>query len=321
MLHKVKYSKPEDEFNDLGLGTKFSEQKQRLIDRNGEFNVQKKGMPFSTSFSIYHELISMSWWKFNLLVLISYVTINLAFAFLYLTIGVEQLEGIRSISSYDKFWDAFFFSGQTLTTVGFGRISPLGFQASSLAAVESMLGLLGFALATGLLYGRFSRPNAKLIYSHNALISPYRDINGFMFRIINARRNQLIEMDVQVVFSRLEIADGKAMRRYYPLDLERSRVNFFPLSWTIVHPITRESPLYNCSADELRESDAEVLIMIKAFDDAFSQTVHSRSSYMFNEIICGAKFDNVFTNKPGEKTVFDMTKFHRYHKVELKGDL
>ncbi len=318
MLRKVKYSKPEDEFNDLGLGSKFSEQKQRLIDRNGEFNVQKKGMPLSASFSVYHELISMSWWKFNLLVIISFVALNMVFAFIYMAIGIEQLEGIRAVSADGKFWDAFFFSGQTLTTVGFGRISPVGFQASMVAAVESMFGLLGFALATGLLYGRFSRPNSKLIYSNNAVIAPYKDINAFMFRIINARKNQLIEMEVQVMFSRLEKADDRVVRRYYQLELERSRVNFFPLSWTIVHPITKDSPLYTCSPEDLRESDVEVLIMIKGFDDAFSQTVHSRSSYMFSEIVWGAKFENVFLNNPGEKTVFDMARFHGYHEAELK---
>ncbi|MDP4115231.1 MAG: ion channel [Bacteroidota bacterium] len=315
MLRKLKFAKPEDEYKDLGLGTKFSEQKQRIINRDGTFNVRRVGIPRHLSFSIYHELISMSWLKFNLLVVTSFIIANLFFASLYMLVGTNELSGLNVSQGISGFWDAFFFSGQTLTTVGFGRVSPIGFEASIIAAVESMMGLLGFALATGLLYGRFSKADTKIIYSRNALISPYKGINALMFRIINARKHQLIDVEIQVVFSRLEILDGHTTRHYYNLDLERKGVSFFPLSWTIVHPITEDSPLKDISLEDLEESQAEIMIIMKAFDDTFAQTVHSRSSYLYSEIVFNASFENAFVNIPGEKTKFDMHKFHAYKKV------
>ncbi|MGE5457209.1 MAG: ion channel [Methanococcaceae archaeon] len=318
MLKRNNFARPEDEFQDLGLGTKFSEQRQRIINRDGSFNVYKKGMPVRSSLSLYHELISMSWVKFTFMVIVSYVIINSIFAFIYMAVGIGELEGIRALTETGRFWDAFFFSGQTLTTVGFGRISPIGFEASVVAAVESMCGLLGFALATGLLYGRFSLPNAKIIYSETSLIAPYRDMNAFMFRIINARKNQLIELEIQVMFTRLELLDGTLTRHYYLLDLERKHVTFFPLSWTIVHPIKKESPLYGVTPADLEESDAEFLILLRGFDDTFSQTVHSRSSYTYKELVWGAKYEGVFINKPGEITKFDMGRFHSFSPAELK---
>lgn len=318
MLRKVKFSSPEDEFKDYGLGRKFSDKRQRIISKDGSFNIRRTGMPWWLSFSMYHELLSMSWTRFNLFVLLTYVVINTVFALLYLLVGVHELAGAQGGGPLQNFLDAFFFSGQALTTVGFGRISPVGMGASIIAAVESMFGLLGFALATGLLYGRFSRPNVRLVYSASALIAPYKEINAFMFRIINARKNQLIELEMQVIFSRLErMENGELIRRYYALELERAKVNFFPANWTIVHPIVPSSPLAGTTEDELRESSAEFLILFKAFDDTFSQTVHSRHSYTYDEVVWGAKFESVFTNTPGETTVFDMEKFHAYSPARL----
>ncbi|HUX61059.1 MAG TPA: ion channel [Ignavibacteriaceae bacterium] len=286
-----------------------------MVNKDGSFNVERRSLPFFESLSIYHSLLSMSWLKFNLVVLLAYIIVNLFFASLYMLIGVNHLGGISGVTTVEKFLDAFFFSGQTITTVGYGVIHPVGFWASLISLVESMAGLLGFALATGLLYGRFSRPNAKILYSKKAIIAPYKEITAFEFRIANARKNQLIEVEVQVTASIKESKDINSKRKFYVLNLERNLINFFPLTWTIVHPIDENSPLYGVTENELIDSEAEFIIMIKAFDDTFSQSVHSRTSYLYHEIVWGAKFQNIYVESELNVTAVDMNKFHGIDKV------
>jgi len=300
----------EQEFKDLGFGAKVSSQRKRLLNKDGSFNVERRSLPFFESLSFYHALLEMSWIKFNGVVLLAYIIANLFFASLYMLIGINNLGGITGVTVFDKFLDAFFFSGQTITTVGYGVIHPVGFWASVISLIESMTGLLGFALATGLLYGRFSRPNAKIIYSKKAVIAPYRDTMAFEFRIANARKNQLIDVEILVVLTMKILEKGQHTRSYNELSLERKKINFFPLTWTIVHPIDENSPLHGISADEFMEADPEFLILIKAFDDTFSQSVHSRSSYAVNEIIWGAKFKNIYIESKNGTTAVDMSLFH-----------
>lgn len=312
-----KFPLPEDEFKDLGFGAKISSQRSRLINKDGSFNVKRKGLPFFESLSFYHSLVEMSWLKFNALVVLAYIVINFLYALLYMLIGVDHLGGVTGTTVFEKFLDAFFFSGQTITTVGYGVIHPIGFWASTISLAESMSGLLGFALATGLLYGRFSRPNAKIMYSKSAVISPYRDITAFEFRIANARKNQLIEVETLVVLSMKVFENGHSIRKFLELPLERKQINFFPLTWTIVHPINEESPLYGTTFEKLKESGAEFLILIKAFDETFSQSVHSRSSYTIDEIKWGGRFKSIYVESPTGVTSVDMTMFNVIENVKL----
>ncbi len=277
----------DQKFNDLGLGTKASSS-QRGLNKDGSFNTKKKNVPFSERVNFYHLLVSISWTKFFILILSGFIAVNLIFAGIYMMIGVEHLTGIEGKNDFEKFMEAFFFSSQTLTTLGYGRIAPVGMQASTVAAIESTLGLLAFALATGLLYGRFSKPVAKIKYSHHAVIAPYRDTNAFMFRVVNPRDNQLIEIEVSVTLSLLR--KDSPIRDFYFLELERSKVNFLPMTWTVVHPITSSSPLYRITEEELLGKEAEFIVLMKAFDETFSQTVYSRSSYKASEIKWGEKF-------------------------------
>ncbi len=316
MKYKNDSSFKEEEFKDLGFGSKISGQSRRLINKNGSFNVERRGLPFFESLSFYHSLLEMSWIRFNLVVLLSYIVVNLFFASLYMLAGIEHLGGITGTTTLEKFFDAFFFSGQTITTVGYGVIHPEGFLTSMISLVESMTGLLGFAVATGLLYGRFSRPNARILYSKQAVVAPYKDATAFEFRIANARKNQLIDTEVLVVLTMKYGKDGKALRSYYELPLEREKINFFPLTWTIVHPITEESPLKGMTAEKLRQSGAEFLILIKAFDDTFSQSVHSRSSYTAEEIVWNSKFANIYSESAQGITAVDMSRFHEIEKIE-----
>ncbi|GAB4136267.1 MAG: ion channel [Bacteroidia bacterium] len=300
--------------NDLGFGTRTGA--GRNMNKDGSFNVVRKGEPGFRPYEIYHELITMSWLKFFILILSCYSFFNLIFAFLYYWTGVEHLTGIETnISEKAKFLEAFFFSSQTLTTVGYGRIAPLGSLTSSIAAVESMIGLLGFALATGLLYGRFSKPQAKILYSSNAIVAPYRDGKAIMFRLVNQRRNQLIEVEVEL--SLTYIHPETKTRTFHFLELERNRINLFPLSWTIVHPLDENSPLYEFTAEDLLDSKAELIVLLKAFDDTFSQTIYSRTSYKAEEVIFGAKFLPMFSQLPDGRTALDLNLINTMEKVDL----
>lgn len=279
--------------NDLGFGVKPSVNNQPIMNRDGSSNIKRKGLPFVRYADTYNSLIKMSWGKFLFLILIAYLALNTLFAYLYMLIGIEQLNGVVPGDWIKNFFDAFFFSAQTISTVGYGHISPNGFVTSLLAAIESMLGLLSFALATGLLYGRFSRPSAKLIYSENMVIAPFDTGEALMFRLANYRSNQLIEIEAQILFSMNVNENGSIFRKYWPLELERSKISILALSWTVVHPITSESPLWGLTPADLKENKAEFVIFLKAFDDTFSQTVHSRTSYSYERVVWKAKFKSI----------------------------
>jgi inward rectifier potassium channel len=304
------------EFQDLGLGTRTTGRGERMINQDGSFNVERRGLSYFEEKGIYHWLISMPWKRFVLLVLAGYILLNLFFACLYVIVGLETLDGMKAVSSTGKFMEAFFFSAQTFTTVGYGRVNPVGFWANSIASIESMGGLMAFALATGLLYGRFARPSVKILFSKNALIAPYRDTYALMFRIANQRSNQLIEVEVSVSFSFLNKAD-RSKREFRGLDLERQKINFFPTTWTIVHPITEESPLRDFNYQELMDSECEVVILIKAFDDTFSQTVYSRSSYRAEEMVWGAKFNIIYGQNSDGVTTVDLHRINEYAPADL----
>jgi inward rectifier potassium channel len=258
----------------------------------------------------------MSWMHFSLIIFAFYFTVNLIFAFIYFYIGIEHLGGIIGYTQKDKFFEAFFFSTQTFTTVGFGRINPIGNAASTVAAIESLIGLMAFALATGLLYGRFSRPNVKLIRSENAVISPFQNKTAVMLRIANARNNQLIECEARMMLSYIE--KETSVRRFLTLKLEYEKVSALSLSWTIVHPIEEDSPMYGLSMQDLLDTESELILAFKGFDDTYSQIVHYRFSYTAQEIVFGAKFIPMFErDKDGQATVLHMDMIGAYEILEI----
>jgi inward rectifier potassium channel len=314
MEHKRKIN-PED---DLGFGSQPVIKNQFLLNKDGSPNVKRIGLPFFNTANNYHILITMSWTKFWALVVSGYAALNVIFAFIYMSFGANGLDGSSGAESMRRFWDAFFFSAQTISTVGYGRISPKGMGTNSVAALESMLGLLAFALATGLLYGRFSRPSAQIVYSKNLLIAPYREkCKGLMFRLANLRRNLLVDLEIEIIFSYNEMVNGKASRRFYPLDLERKNVSILTINWTVVHPIDENSPLSNMTQQELLDNEGAFAILLRAFDDTFSQTVHSRRAYKADEIIWGAKFKPVFERDPEGRIVLDLSRINDHEVVEV----
>jgi len=285
--------KRNDEGRDLGFGAVVaSSSADRLLNRDGSFNSRREGLGFFRSLHLYDLFLTMSWPRFLLLVAATYLVANTAFAVAYLALGAGALEG--AYEQAGSFPRAFFFSVHTLSTVGYGNIVPASTAANLLVTLESIFGLFGLALTTGLVFARFARPTAKILFSANAIVAPYQDGRGLMFRIANQRSTQIIELEATVVFSRMVEEDGRRVRRFYPLPLERSKVVFFPLAWTIVHPIDRQSPFYELTSEECIHSDAEIMVLLKGIDETFSQTVHTRSSYKAREIVWSAKFADIY---------------------------
>jgi len=277
--------------DDLGLGIKAIP--GRGINKDGTFNVRRLGLPRFRSYELYHRLITMGGFRFLGLLLLGFLLTNALFASVYLWIGMEHFARPGGDRLPERLQDAFFFSAQTLTTVGYGHISPRSPLASAVAALESLLGLLTFALATGLLYGRFSRPYAQIRFSRTGLVAPYRGITAFMFRFVNRRSNQLIEVEATVSLSFNDPETN--VRRFVNLALERRRIHLFPTNWTVVHPIDEASPLHGMQDADLRRVQAEFIILIKAFDDAFAQTIYQRTSYTAQEVQWGVRFKPMTT--------------------------
>jgi inward rectifier potassium channel len=278
---------------DPGLTQKFISPLRRAINKDGSFNVLRRGTTWRDVHP-YLYLINISWGKFFTFIFLAYVAVNTLFALVYFSLSPNQLQGAGAPTEMGHFLNSFFFSAQTLTTVGYGSISPRGISASIVAAFEAMVGLMGFALATGLLFGRVSRPSARIGFSESLLIAPYQDGTSLQFRIVNQRANNLMELEAKVLLMTVEGPPGQLTRQYKALKLERESVYFFALTWTLVHPIDPDSPFYERSAADLAGLQAEVLILIKGFDDTFSQTVHARYSYRYDEIVWGARFAPAF---------------------------
>lgn len=290
---------------DPGLGEKDM-QRKRIVNKDGTFNLTRVGFEPSAR-DMYQWLINTSWFQFLAFAFTVYVVVNLLFAVVYLLVGTEQLIGAHDSGLASRFGNAFFFSTQTLTTVGYGAMSPIGVHANMVAAIEAFTGLAGFSLLTGLLYGRFSRPNSRLLYSNHALIAPYKDGYSFQFRLVNKRRNVLMDMSARVMVSFLNKETGN--RQYYRLPLEIEQIHFFPMNWTVVHAINDDSPLNGLTPTDMEEQDAEVIILIKGFDDTFGQDVHSRFSYKYSEIVFNARFKSAYHTNSG-RTVMDINKIH-----------
>jgi inward rectifier potassium channel len=302
------------ETRDLGFGSVLSqEQKLRLLNRDGTFNVYRKRKSTLRSLFTYHGLLSMPAPVFVAIVTAIYLILNMIFAVGYILCGPNALQGM---AAQYRFWQAFFFSVHTFATIGYGNVAPVGMAANLVVTLESIVGLLSFALSTGLVYARFARPTAHIIYSDKAIIAPYRGITAFEFRIINGRQNQLINLEAVVILTRFEENKGIPERQYYNLPLERPNVTFFPLAWTIVHPINELSPLFGWNQEMLVQSHAEFLILLAGTDEVFAQIVHSRSSYAAPEVLWGFRFVKLFQEDDGVTTI-DMKKFHDLERAAL----
>ena len=301
-----------------GFGTNASSYGGRFITKSGNANVKKSGIGLFEGISWYHTMLNIPRWKFLVIIIIFYFLVNLIFASLYYAVGVEHLNGMTAITTLDKFGQAFFFSIQTFTTVGYGHISPSGFATSFIAAVEALFGLLSFAIATGLFYGRFSKPKAHIKFSENALIAPFQNGTALMLRLSPFKNTNLTDAKVKVTLGMKLDENGVLVNKFYSLDLEMSKINSLNLSWTLVHSITENSPLYNLTKEDYESMEGEFLVFLKVFDDMYSTTVVKKSSYSFDEIIYGAKFMPMFSRSENQnKTILHIDKLNLFEKVKL----
>lgn len=273
---------------DLGFGLNNYQGATRFLNTDGSPNVLRIGIPIWDRIDPLHLMLNLSWMTFFLSILVGYVIVNFLFAGLYFLIGVEHLSGIVGETASEKFWEAFFFSAQTITTVGYGRISPMGHWASWIAAFESLLGLLGFAVFTGLIYGRFARPSNQLMFTPNAVIAPYKGISALMFRVANPKINELTEIDASIMLIMFDHQSQK--RTYQALKLERNSIMFLAMNWTIVHPLDEDSPLVDMDKKDFEHHQVELVVTLKAFDETRAQNIFCRSSYKFSDIKWGEKF-------------------------------
>jgi inward rectifier potassium channel len=262
-------------------------------------------------------MLNIPTWKFYGTLFTFYLAVNFIFACIYFGIGADQFQGVLATGLSGTFREMFFFSTETFTTVGYGRVNPVGNAANSVAAIESMLGFLSFAIATGLLYGRFSKPKAFLLFSKHALVSPYRDGKALMFRFVAYKENHtLTNLDIKVNAALVLANNGKSISKFYDLELERSHVESLAMNWTIVHPLNAQSPLFEYSAEEMKKNDLEIYVSVRAFDDVYSNIVQQRTSYTYNEIIFDRKFIQMYReSKDGKTTIVELNKLHEHRQV------
>jgi len=281
----------------------------RFLNPDGSFNVVREGLPFWRSLSLYHALLTMPWPAFFAVVAAGYYATNVLFALAYVACGPDALQGLSDVQNPEhRFWESFFFSVHTLATIGYGTLSPRTYPAHVLVTIEALFGLLGFALATGLLFARFSRPQALIVFSDNAVVAPYRGGTGLMLRVVNGRRTQLIEVEATVSLGWLQQVDGRPVRRFELLSLERHKINFFPLHWVIVHPIDTRSPLDGMGEAELAAAQPELFVILSAIDEGSSQPVHARRSYRAEEIVWNARFADMFVQTRDGRAGIDVRR-------------
>ena len=294
---------------DPGIGEKFSRRTKRAINHDGSFNVRRRGGPHRHD--PYQYLIQMNWWPFIGGVVGFFLLLNVAFAGGYLLLGLHQLAGATTAGGTGQhFLTALFFSVQTFTSVGYGHVYPATNATGFLSSLEALVGVLTFALATGLLYGRFSRPTARIHFSRSAIISRRADGTPCLqFRIANQRNNILINLEARILLKTVDAATND--QRYAFLPLERDSVNFFPLSWTIVHDITPDSPLHGLGPEDYARLDLEVLVQLKGFDDTFAQDVHARNSYTHDEIEWHRRYVRAYEVAADGVAVIDLDLVHQ----------
>ena len=289
-------------------------QQPRLVYRKGQFtlNIVRLGVSRVHLADLYHRLLALSWPQFFILISLSYVMTNSLFALAYLA-GGDCIANARPGS----FKDTFYFSVQTMATIGYGAMYPRTDYANTVVAIQALFGLWGVGMVTGLAFSRFSRPTARVIFSRVAIIAPFNGVPTLMYRTGNQRFNQILEAQQRATLIRDEVtAEGEFMRRFYDLQLVRSESPIFALTWTVMHPIDEKSPLYQVTAKDLIECQAEIVITLTGIDETVSQTIHARHSFVASEIIWNMRFIDIISRSPDGKRIVDYTRFHDVKPIE-----
>ncbi len=284
----------------------------RYLKRDGSFNVEHTRKRSIDLADLYHSLLAASWAEFLLFVVVVYLAINSIFGLAYFFCAADSLEGVRFQSPLLHYSDCFFFSVQTFATIGYGRISPIGLMPNLLVTFEALTGLFSLAVVTGLLFARFARPTARVVFSNVALIGVRNGIPSFFFRMTNERQNHIVDAAIQVSLVKTEkMKEGGTYRNFYDLKLIRSQSPLFGLMWTVVHPIDKESPLYGMDQAALIACEAEIIVSLTGMDDIFYQNIFARFSYTVDDMVWNARFVDMLSRDQNGKVHIEIEKIHQ----------
>ncbi len=276
------------------------------LPRTGPPGVVKIGLETRSFDDIYHYLMEASWARLFVIIGAVYLTTNALFALLYVLAG-DSITGAEKGS----FSDAFFFSVQTLSTVGYGVMSPKGFVGSTLVTFEAFVGLLGMAMASGLMFSKFARPTARVLFSAKVIVTTRNGKPCLVMRMANGRGNEIVEATLRVSVLKPEVtAEGEKMRRFHDLILARSQTPLFTLTWMVIHEINETSPLFGETEASLREMNVRIIVTLTGIDSTFAQTVHARTSYFAEDIVWGGRFVDVTSQLPDGRLQVDYTKLN-----------
>jgi len=284
----------------------------KIINREGKLELVGLGAWHSYLRDPYHLMLTIPWTGFAVVVSVGYIVINVIFALLYLA-GGDCLEGAKPGS----FVDAFFFSVQTLGSIGYGVISPKTFYANIIVTLEAIASLLAIAVVTGLAFARFSKPIGRVIFSDVAVIAPHNGVPTLTFRAANKRRNLILEARITVDFAIDEVTtEGEFIRRFYELQLLRQRTSSFNLAWTVRHPIDESSPLYGLTPEILLDGRASIIISLVGIDETVAYTIHARQNYSAREILWNHRFADMLTTEANGDRYLDYKYFHNVIQIE-----
>ena len=299
---------------DPGFGYQSSKNAKDIINDDGSSNVVHLNRKKSIS-DLYAYFVDISWWHFFVLIILAYTLLNIVFGLIYVAIGIEEITKPKG-TFFQDFLNGFFFSAQTLTTVGYGGIAPKGITANFIAAFEAMIGLLSFSFITGLLYGRFSKPKANLKFSDNLILRDFKEQRAIMFRLMNSRKTVMIEPEIKVTLSITEKdKKGEFKRNFYTLNLERDRIMYLPTVWTVVHPINEKSPLYKYSNEEIKNLDAFLYLLVNYHEESFAQKVYQIYSYDFDKLKVNVKYVPSYSFDEDGFTILDHEKLSEVEKM------
>lgn len=283
---------------------------RRLFQPNGSIRIKWIGPKYFHISDLYHLMLRINPFYLSGLFVFSFIISNVIFAFLFML-----QDGSIALSN-GGFWDSFFFSVYTMTTIGYGTMYPSTFYGNIIATVEAFYGVMGMALVTGILFARFSKPKARILFSNVIVVNPKLKVPTLMFRLANQRHNRVVEAKIHVVLvTNEEMEDGTSMRRFYDLKLVRSFTPFFALTWTVMHPIDSDSPFYKETSLTLNAKDAELIVTFSGLDEEYSRMIHARKAYNLNDIMWGSQFLDIIS---GDSDLWQINydNFHHYKPVD-----
>ncbi len=297
---------------DPGIGKSSNRHAKRFINTDGSFNIKHVNRPSSLSES-YNYLISISWWKFFLWVVLGYIVINALFAIIYIILGISDITAPTG-NIFEDFLNAFFFSAQTITTVGYGAMAPKGLLFGIISSFEALVGLLSFSFITGLLYGRFSKPKANIKFSNSIILLEHKGVDSIMFRLMSGSTNVMIRPKIEATLALSQKGENKKYtNNFYSLKFERNSITYLPTTWTVVHPIDDKSPLKKFDREELSRLNAEILILVSYYDESFNQEVYQVHSYILKNLKRDHSFTPAFYYNDHGYTVLDHDRLDKTH--------